>query len=304
MKVARTVVACSLALAVSSAVPASATEPSAPLLEARARLVQVDGDLASATGQLEAWQVRLDAWSRRLETAGRALVLVEREARSAGPAPVVVDSLHLGSARPTLLQFRVAQARHRLAELREDDGASRALRRVFQMQSTIAGLEAQRSSMEAEVALFARPEWNDPAAAEPNAGTWARLFLTTIGAPTCGDNVIVMLAWQAQESTTARFNPLATTHDEPGATQFNPIGVRNYTTVAQGLEAARATLELPVTAYGYAPILTSLRACSAAETTAWYINASAWCRGCTGGAYITALIPIVRANPSTYEVRT
>ena len=109
-----------------------------------------------------------------------------------------------------------------------------------------------------------------------------------------------MLAWQAQESTSARFNPLATTHVMPGATAFNSVGVRNFVTIAQGLEASRATLELPVDTYGYDGILSSLRACAPAETTAWYVNASAWCRGCSGGAYLTALIPLVRADPAAY----
>ena len=54
---------------------------------------------------------------------------------------------------------------------------------------------------------------------------------------------MLVVAWEAQESTEARFNPLATTHAMPGATDFNSVGVKNYRSVAQGLAAARETLE-------------------------------------------------------------
>jgi hypothetical protein len=89
----------------------------------------------------------------------------------------------------------------------------------------------------------------------------------------------------------------------PGATDFNSVGVKNYRSVAQGLAAARETLELGSPTYGYDAVLTSLRACSAAEATAWFVNASAWCRGCTGGAYLTGLLPAVRADFGTYAAR-
>jgi len=35
-----------------------------------------------------------------------------------------------------------------------------------------------------------------------------------------------------------------------------------------------------------------------------HVNASAWCRGCSGGAYLTGLIPLVRADPDAYAART
>jgi hypothetical protein len=37
--------------------------------------------------------------------------------------------------------------------------------------------------------------------------------------------------------------------------------------------------------------------------TAGAIRASAWCRGCSLGAYVTGLIPIVRAYFATYAVK-
>ena len=130
-------------------------------------------------------------------------------------------------------------------------------------------------------------------------GEWAAAFLQRIQAPTCFDNLVAMVAWQVQEGTTANWNPLATTYPEPGASDFNSVGVKNYVSLAQGLDATYGTLN--TSAYGYPPILSSLRACKAATTTAWAINASSWCRGCAGGRYEIGLIATVEANYTTYS---
>jgi peptidoglycan hydrolase CwlO-like protein len=130
-------------------------------------------------------------------------------------------------------------------------------------------------------------------------GEWAAAFLQRIQAPACFDNMVAMVAWQVQEGTTANWNPLATTYPEPGASDFNSVGVKNYVSLAQGLDATYGTLN--TSAYGYPPILSSLRACKAATTTAWAINASSWCRGCAGGRYEIGLISTVEANYSTYS---
>ncbi|HXY71031.1 MAG TPA: hypothetical protein VEM41_00680 [Actinomycetota bacterium] len=130
-------------------------------------------------------------------------------------------------------------------------------------------------------------------------GEWAAAFLQRIQAPTCFDNLVAMVAWQVQEGTTANWNPLATTYPEPGASDFNSVGVKNYVSLGQGLDATYSTLN--TSAYGYPPILSSLRACANVMTTARAINASSWCRGCAGGRYETGLIATVEANYSTYS---
>ncbi|MDP9344105.1 MAG: hypothetical protein M3Q23_18830 [Actinomycetota bacterium] len=126
-------------------------------------------------------------------------------------------------------------------------------------------------------------------------GRWAALLMPRMGAPACTDNLIVTVAWETQEFTQARWNPLATTKDMPGATDFNSSGVRDYRSLAQGLEATRLTLEDGALSWGYGAILASLRSCADPMTTARAINASAWCRGCEGGGYVTALVPAVQA---------
>jgi peptidoglycan hydrolase CwlO-like protein len=130
-------------------------------------------------------------------------------------------------------------------------------------------------------------------------GVWAAAFLNGIGAPTCFDNLVTMVTWQVQEGTTANWNPLATTYPMAGATNFNDVGVKNYRSMAQGLEATRRTLD--TTSYGYPEILSALHRCPDSMVTARAINASSWCRGCTGGKYVTGLIATVEANYGTYS---
>ena len=130
-------------------------------------------------------------------------------------------------------------------------------------------------------------------------GVWAAAFLNGIGAPTCFDNLLTMVTWQVQEGTTANWNPLATTYPMPGATNFNSVGVKNYQSMEQGLEATRRTLD--TTSYGYPEILSALHRCPGSMVTARAINASSWCRGCTGGKYVTGLIATVEANYGTYS---
>ena len=126
-------------------------------------------------------------------------------------------------------------------------------------------------------------------------GRWAALLMPRLGAPACTNNLIVVVAWETQEFTEARWNPLATTKDMPGATDFNSTGVKDYRTLGQGLEATRLTLEGGAPSWGYDAVLDSLRSCADPMATALAVNASAWCRGCEGGAYLTALVPAVEA---------
>jgi peptidoglycan hydrolase CwlO-like protein len=130
-------------------------------------------------------------------------------------------------------------------------------------------------------------------------GVWAASFLNKIGAPTCFDNLVVMVAWQVQEGTQAAWNPLATTYPMQGATNFNSIGVKNYISLDQGLEATQRTLG--VNAYGYPAVVADLHRCPDSMVTARAVNASSWCRGCTSGRYLTGLIPTVEAHYETYS---
>jgi hypothetical protein len=124
-------------------------------------------------------------------------------------------------------------------------------------------------------------------------GDWAERFLRYLDAPTCRDNLIVVMAWQANEFTQARWNPLATTHRMTRSTSFNEVGVQNYASLTQGVRASAETLTGGATSYGYQAILDALSRCDDASATAEAIRASAWCRGCSNGGYVTELVPIV-----------
>ena len=132
-------------------------------------------------------------------------------------------------------------------------------------------------------------------------GQWAELFLNEMGAPACRDNLIVVVAWQLNEGTSADWNPLATTYYMPGSTSFNSFGVRNFASLASGLEATRLTLQEGSESYLYGPIIEALRGCSDAMTTAKAINRSSWCAGCTYGKYVTGLVERVAADYDFYS---
>ena len=132
-------------------------------------------------------------------------------------------------------------------------------------------------------------------------GRWAARFLTAAGAPVSHRNLVVMVAWQSAEGTSASWNPLATTQDMPGATMFNSVGVKNYSSLGSGIQATILTLEAP--GHGYEDILSDLRASKDSMTTGGAINASDWCHGCSGGRYVIELIPVVEQYFSTYANR-
>jgi hypothetical protein len=67
-------------------------------------------------------------------------------------------------------------------------------------------------------------------------------LLVQLGMPQTPENMRAVIAWQRAEGTRAAFNPLATTQRADGASDFNSVGVKNYTSYAQGLAATVTTL--------------------------------------------------------------
>jgi hypothetical protein len=105
---------------------------------------------------------------------------------------------------------------------------------------------------------------------------WARDFLTRLGMPITSENIRAVEAWQQAEGTAARFNPLATTQAGfAGETRFNSVGVKNYATYRDGIEAnAKA-----ITNGLYGNILDALRKGTSAEDVARAITNSPWGSG-------------------------
>jgi hypothetical protein len=132
---------------------------------------------------------------------------------------------------------------------------------------------------------------------------WGERFLDEMEAPRCKDNRIVAIAWEVNEGTSAVWNPLATTYDLPGATNHNSVGVKNYESFAQGLDATRLTIKRGFSQYGYGEIVRRLQRCAPPMKTARAIKRSSWCGGCTNGRYVTGLIRTVKADYGAYAAR-
>ena len=121
-----------------------------------------------------------------------------------------------------------------------------------------------------------------------------------MGAPRCHANLVVTIAWQAQEGTQAAWNPLATTHRMTGSTDFNDVGVQNYGSLEQGLRATQETIENGWSDYGYGAIIRSMKDCAGPLDTAAAIAASRWCAGCANGQYVIGIVPAVQESFETY----
>ena len=185
-------------------------------------------------------------------------------------------------------------------ELRTKEGM--LLSGLLDQQQELVALDAAREQAATLVAQLGLPSEPELTGSGVGYGRWAELLLGRLGAPVCGDNLTVLVAWQAAEGTAAAHNPLATTHDFPGATNFNPVGVKDYPSLDSGLDATIETLHGPEV-YGYGAILTALSACAPAMTTAQAVNASSWCRGCAGGMYVLNVVPLVQADYERFAAR-
>jgi hypothetical protein len=196
----------------------------------------------------------------------------------------------------------------RAAVVKKLSGEQSALTEAFAAQqqqlASLANARAEASSLLARLRAKLRAE--ELAAAQLalrggmtiSFGRWAQAFLAAAGKPVVRNNLVAIVAWETAEYTNATWNPLATTYVMPGSTTFNGSGVRNYVSLAQGLEATIKTLSHA--GYGYEAILSDLAHAADPMTTAEAINASRWCRGCANGQYVIALIPSVEQYYDRY----
>lgn len=111
----------------------------------------------------------------------------------------------------------------------------------------------------------------------PSRDQWAISFLKWIDAPVTWRNRRAVVAWVSAEGTQARFNPLATTQPMPGSWDFNAVGVQNYITWEQGLDATLKTLGYKN--LGYEAILKRLRGNRRPFWTLRAVEKSAWGTG-------------------------
>jgi peptidoglycan hydrolase CwlO-like protein len=273
------------------------------------RLVKAQLGLAAAQAEMEAIQARLDerAWQAFVTLgpgASAAYLLGADSFTDLLDRTVMLDSVQqadatlVGDVQAQAARSAAAQGSLELATRERGRLLARIESRRAQMLSVFA---AQQAALEQLVgqqrsAIHDVSQLERRIAREAGAipfGDWAARFLQHIGAPACRDNLVVVMAWQANEFTQARWNPLATTHLMKRSDSFNVVGVQNYLTLTQGLRASEQTLTGGAPSFGYGPILDALHACVGAMKTAEAIRASAWCRDCSNGGYVTELVPIV-----------
>jgi hypothetical protein len=202
------------------------------------------------------------------------------------------------------LQTRLARATAALQRAQAAAIANDALPQTFALQRQIHRLQNERKSVRELIAELQAAE-QAPTTATPavTRGDWAVTLLRSLGAPVCGNNLVALVAWQSAENTDASWNPLATTLPAAGARNFNGIGVKNYPSLLDGIDATIATLRDGWTTQGYGWILYRLSQCAAPTVTVQAINASNWCRGCTNGRYVTDTLPFVENDYEGYAER-
>jgi hypothetical protein len=106
--------------------------------------------------------------------------------------------------------------------------------------------------------------------------TWARDFLTKAGLPITSENVRAVEAWQQAEGTAATFNPLATTQGGyAGSTNFNSVGVKNFVSYQDGIDANAKVLNNGL----YPNIIAALKKGDSALDVALAIKDSPWGSG-------------------------
>lgn len=79
--------------------------------------------------------------------------------------------------------------------------------------------------------------------AVPNVPGWQQAILRGIGAPATPENIRYLNAWAQAEGGSASNNPFNTTQPAGGASSYNSVGVRNYTSPQQGIAATVQTLK-------------------------------------------------------------
>lgn len=90
---------------------------------------------------------------------------------------------------------------------------------------------------------------NSSATVAPSASQtqWNTALLAGLGAPATAANLQSLAQWQAHEEPSSDWshwnNPMNTTLTEPGSTSQNSVGVQQFTSLSQGLQATIDTLD-------------------------------------------------------------
>lgn len=123
-------------------------------------------------------------------------------------------------------------------------------------------------------------------------------ILAGIGAPDSISNQDAFNAWQRAEGGSAANNPFDTTQGAAGTTNYNSVGVKNYRTSQQGVQATIQTLENG----HYAAVLKALREGTNAYQVAAAVGASPW--GTSGSLMDSILKGMKGAGTPGFEAGT
>jgi murein DD-endopeptidase MepM/ murein hydrolase activator NlpD len=121
-------------------------------------------------------------------------------------------------------------------------------------------------------------------AVNPKAGNagdqeFAKALLTKLSIPITPQNTTALTTWMHWEGGTKNnaFNPMNTTYEMPGSTDFNSVGVQSYVSLTQGVDATYNTLTgKSAKERGYTAIVEALRTNAPLDTVVNNINHSSW----------------------------
>jgi hypothetical protein len=200
-----------------------------------------------------------------------------------------------GAAAVTTVERYKGEVQRQAVRLQGDHRQAQTLLAQVAAQRTEIATEVHQgqtllAAAQAKVTTLVKQEKARKAAAagyHPVSGTagaysptsWAQALLGYLGLPRTSQNLTAITAWELAEGgnwfNSARYNPLDTTMPEPGATDMNSVGVKAYTSWAEGFTATVATLRNGL----YGPILAALQKGDGALAVAEAVAASPWGTG-------------------------
>ena len=264
---------------------------------ARQRLDVINGQLAQTRIRLDRVQGDLD---RQRDLVASRLATMYKSGDYTW-FDIILNSGSLSDAETAarFIQDSAAQDRHdedQLAQLATEvksiekslegqrQKAQVAQQQIDAQQLAMENKFAERSALLKDVVARIKKILSAPMLLMKSGGqvtqvTWAQALVKSLGAPMTADNVAAIVAWEMAEGghwyNTAYYNPLNTTQSMPGATVFNSVGVKAYTSWAQGLRATVITLNNGL----YGGILAALRSGHDANAVADAVAASPWGTG-------------------------
>ena len=258
--------------------------------EVNVKLVQARRQLIRSRNELDRQRDLVAARMRTMYKTGEVTWMdIVTSASSFADTELALDFLRKISLQDrheeTELQRLTGLARRDEAAVEDDrQEAVKAQAEVENQRYAVDQKIAERAALLKDVVakikkILSAPELLMKAGGKITQVTWAQAFLKSLGVPITVDNVAAVVAWEMAEGghwyNTAYFNPLNTTQSMPGATVFNSVGVKAYTSWEQGLKASVITMR---NGY-YGGILSALSRGNDAQAVANAVAASPWGTG-------------------------